>query len=275
MDVEIRVDRTRCIGSGQCVFVAPRAFDQDSDAKAVVTDPRGEPEERILHAVTACPVQAIALHIGGTVVAADDLKDWAHGARSDHPIVPVLEQLGEDHHELQTALSATGPADGPERVDEISSLARAHLRLEGEAYAAITALVDPQLVDAFEANHRVIDEALDELAAHGADPVRRGRAMSRLATAVGDHIRLEETVLFPIALATLARRQSSGRAALTGDQALTPRVGAGSQAADAPGDRTATRKSESSVNGRRSHDESSSSAVRPTAATSSKNSTKA
>lgn len=69
MDVEIRADRARCIGSGQCVFLAPGVFDQDHDTKAVVTDPRGEPEERIVHAVIACPMQAITLRVGRTAVA--------------------------------------------------------------------------------------------------------------------------------------------------------------------------------------------------------------
>ena len=207
MDVEIRVDRTRCIGSGQCVFVAPRVFDQDGEAKAVVTDPLGESEERILHAVTACPVQAITLHIGGTRVGADDLKDWAHGARSADPIVPVLEQLCEDHHELQTVLAAMTSDEGSERTEEICALTRAHLRSEGEAYSAILALVDPRLVDGSRPTIGGSTRHWTRSGAHGTDPARRGRAMSVLATAVSDHIRLEETVLFPVALATLATRQ--------------------------------------------------------------------
>lgn len=208
MDVEIRVDRARCIGSGQCVFVAPGVFDQDGDAKAVVADPRGEPEQKIVHAVVACPMQAITLHVGGTPVGPDDLKDWAHGARSDDPVVPLLERLCDDHHELQSALTATSPDEGPERTEEIWSLTKTHLRNEEEAYSAISALVDPRLVDAFEADHARIDQALDELAAHGSDPSKRGLVLRDLARAVSDHIRLEETVLFPVALAALARQES-------------------------------------------------------------------
>jgi hypothetical protein len=85
------------------------------------------------------------------------------------------------------------------------SLTSTHLRDEEQAYAAITALVDPRLVDAFEDDHGRIDRALDELAAVRSDPARRHRAMTALVTVVDDHIRLEETVLFPLALAALAR----------------------------------------------------------------------
>ena len=106
MEVEIRVDRTRCLGAGQCVHFGPGVFDQDREAKA------------------------------------------------------------------------------------------------------ITALVDPRLVDAFEGDHGRIDRALEELTAVRSDPARRGRAMAALATVVDDHIRLEETVLFPLALAALARRRT-------------------------------------------------------------------
>lgn len=203
MDLEIRIDRTRCIGSGQCVYVAPGAFDQDREAKAIVTDRRGEPEEKIVHAVTACPVQAITLQVGTTTVEADDLKDWAHGARSDNPLVPLLEQLCEDHHELSTALTTAAPDPTPEHASEISSLTRTHLRNEDAAYSAIAALVGPRLVDAFEADHEMIVRALDDLA----DPTSREQAMCALAVAVRDHIRLEETVLFPVALAALAHEQ--------------------------------------------------------------------
>jgi ferredoxin len=205
MDVEIRVDRTRCIGSGQCVYVAPGAFDQDGEAKAFVSDQRGEPEEKIVHAVTACPVQAISLYVDGTLVEADDLKDWAHGARSDHPVVPILEQLCEDHHELQKALTEGALDEGLERTDEICALTRVHLRNEEAAYSAMTALVDPALVDAFLSGHANIDLAMDAVAACESDSVSRDEAVKQLASAVSDHIRVEETVLFPVTLAALAR----------------------------------------------------------------------
>ncbi len=208
MEVEIRVDRIRCIGAGQCVHVAPGVFDQDREAKAFVVDHRGEPEDRIVHALTACPVQALTLHVDGTAVAAGDLRDWALGARSDDPIVPLLEKFSEDHHDLRTALAATPSDDDAGRAEEMCSRTSTHLRDEEQVYSAITALVDPRLVDAFEGDHGKIDRALERLTAVRSDPARRGRAMAALATVVEDHIRLEETVLFPLALAALARRRT-------------------------------------------------------------------
>ena len=208
MDVEIRVDRNRCIGTGQCVFVAPGVFDQDGEAKAVVADPHGEPEEKIVHAVIACPMQAITLHVGGISVGADDLKDWAHGARSDDSVVSMLERLCDDHHELRAAFTVAPLHDGSDRMKEIRSLTATHLRNEAEAYSAISALVESRLVEAFEDDHERIEQALVELGAHESDPSRRGQVLSDLARVVIEHIRLEETVLFPVALAALARQES-------------------------------------------------------------------
>jgi ferredoxin len=208
MEVEIRVDRARCMGSGQCVHWAPGVFDQDDDGISIVVDPRGDPEEKIVHAVTSCPVQAITLHVDGTVVRQEDLRDWVVGVRSDDAVVAVLTDLCDDHHELRTALmAAAGSPDGggPDGADAMCALTSAHLRHEEEAYRAITALVDRQLVDAFESDHDRIDRALADLAAHRSDDVERRRAMRDVAQAVDDHIRLEETVLFPVALAALAR----------------------------------------------------------------------
>jgi hypothetical protein len=117
---------------------------------------------------------------------------------------PLLEQLCEDHHELSTALTATAPDPTLEHASEICRLTRTHLHNEDAAYSAIAALVDPGLVDAFDADHEMIIRALDELTGAGADPERRGEAMRCVADAVSGHIRLEETVLFPVVLAALA-----------------------------------------------------------------------
>jgi ferredoxin len=201
---EIRVDRDRCIGSGQCVRVAAGVFDQDDEAKAVVTDSRGDPAEKVVHALTACPVQAISVWVDGTQVGPGDLEDWQRGARSGDPVVMALEQLCDDHHQLQAAL-APGAEGGGVSDEALAELARRHLGTEAEVYSTIAELIDPRLVSAFEANHTVIDRALHGLCAQNADPSGRLEARDHLARAVGDHIQLEETVLFPAALAALAR----------------------------------------------------------------------
>lgn len=58
---EIRVDRTLCMGSGQCCWYAPNTFDQDDETIAIVIDPQGDPEEAIRTAVDSCPTRAISV----------------------------------------------------------------------------------------------------------------------------------------------------------------------------------------------------------------------
>ncbi|MCD9622801.1 ferredoxin [Rhabdothermincola salaria] len=221
MDVTIHIDRTQCIGSGQCVYVAPRAFEQDDDAKAVVHDQRGEPEDKVVRAVTACPVGAITLRVGSSEIGAQDLRDWAHAAHLDDPLVELLGELGDDHHRLHTALDqGSGPGAGPgagpggglgtvpaalahdpERLADFVRQARTHLLAEKGAYAAIAERVDPRLAETFGADLDAIARALDELEAGGTDTARRERALIEVGRALREHIRLEETVLFPVAMA--------------------------------------------------------------------------
>lgn len=49
------------MGSGMCIMYAPGTFAHDEETKAVVTDPGGDPEERIRTAVEACPTGALTL----------------------------------------------------------------------------------------------------------------------------------------------------------------------------------------------------------------------
>ena len=58
---EIRVDRTLCMGSGQCCWYAPNTFDQDDETVAIVIDPQGDPEEQIRAAVKGCPTGALSI----------------------------------------------------------------------------------------------------------------------------------------------------------------------------------------------------------------------
>ena len=67
---EIRVDRSLCMGSGQCCWYAPNTFDQDDETIAIVTDPDGDPAEAIKTAVESCPTQALSI-----VADSDDAGD--------------------------------------------------------------------------------------------------------------------------------------------------------------------------------------------------------
>ncbi len=58
-EVQIRVDRALCIGSGDCVDTAPDVFELDEEDKAVVIDPNGAPLDVVLEAAGNCPVTAI------------------------------------------------------------------------------------------------------------------------------------------------------------------------------------------------------------------------
>lgn len=62
VSVIVRVDRSRCIGAGQCVRVAADVFDQDEKeglVMVVMERPHGEGVERARQAERACPAQAI------------------------------------------------------------------------------------------------------------------------------------------------------------------------------------------------------------------------
>lgn len=61
MPLEIRIDRERCMGSGNCSFWAPHVFDLDEDMVAIVIDPAGDPDEKIRLAEQGCPTQAISI----------------------------------------------------------------------------------------------------------------------------------------------------------------------------------------------------------------------
>ena len=61
MSPKIRIDRERCMGSGNCSFWAPATFDLDEDGKAIVVDPLGDPLEKIEGAADGCPTLAISL----------------------------------------------------------------------------------------------------------------------------------------------------------------------------------------------------------------------
>ncbi|KHK97834.1 hypothetical protein LK09_10155 [Microbacterium mangrovi] len=62
--MEIRANRATCIGSGQCVFTDPDAFDQDDDGiVALLRTAPGSPEElaRAREAVNVCPSRSLSL----------------------------------------------------------------------------------------------------------------------------------------------------------------------------------------------------------------------
>ena len=57
--IHVEVDRSLCIGSGDCVDTAPDVFQLDAEDKAVVVDPDAAPVDEVLEAAGNCPVTAI------------------------------------------------------------------------------------------------------------------------------------------------------------------------------------------------------------------------
>jgi ferredoxin len=57
--IHVTVDRSLCIGSGDCVDTAPNVFQLDEEDKAVVVDPDGASVDEIVQSAANCPVSAI------------------------------------------------------------------------------------------------------------------------------------------------------------------------------------------------------------------------
>lgn len=60
--VTITVDLDKCISAGPCSIAAPLTFLlRDSDGKAIISDPDGDPLESVMEAARSCPVLAIII----------------------------------------------------------------------------------------------------------------------------------------------------------------------------------------------------------------------
>lgn len=60
-DLRVRIDRTLCVGFGDCITEAPEAFVLDDSGTAVFVTPQAVERERLLRACDACPVDAITV----------------------------------------------------------------------------------------------------------------------------------------------------------------------------------------------------------------------
>lgn len=59
--LRVRIDRSLCVGFGDCVTEASDAFRLDEEGIAVFVDPERVDRERLLSACDACPVDAITV----------------------------------------------------------------------------------------------------------------------------------------------------------------------------------------------------------------------
>jgi ferredoxin len=55
----VSIDQSRCIGAGNCVNIAPCAFQLDEEHIAYLVDPSAEDDETLLDAARSCPTNAI------------------------------------------------------------------------------------------------------------------------------------------------------------------------------------------------------------------------
>jgi ferredoxin len=62
--MKLIVDKSRCIGAGQCVLKAPRVFDQQEDDGMVILlaeSPSAEDQDAARLAARVCPAEAITV----------------------------------------------------------------------------------------------------------------------------------------------------------------------------------------------------------------------
>jgi ferredoxin len=59
--LEITVNKTKCISSEDCVQIAPGVFQLDSDGKSEVYNDKGAVDNVILAAARGCPAKAIVV----------------------------------------------------------------------------------------------------------------------------------------------------------------------------------------------------------------------
>jgi ferredoxin len=59
--LSITVNKTRCIGSGDCVETAPAVFQLGDDGKSEVVNASGADDSIIVSAARSCPVKAITV----------------------------------------------------------------------------------------------------------------------------------------------------------------------------------------------------------------------
>jgi ferredoxin len=57
----VSIDQARCIGAGNCVHIAPKAFQLDEENVAYLVDPASVEDDVLLDAARSCPTDAIYL----------------------------------------------------------------------------------------------------------------------------------------------------------------------------------------------------------------------
>jgi ferredoxin len=59
--LRVSIDRSLCVGFGDCIEAAPEAFQLDEENIAIFLDPERVDREQLVRACDACPVDAITV----------------------------------------------------------------------------------------------------------------------------------------------------------------------------------------------------------------------
>ena len=59
--LRVRIDRTLCVGFGDCVTASPDAFALDEENVAIFSSPEAVTRETLLRACASCPVDALTV----------------------------------------------------------------------------------------------------------------------------------------------------------------------------------------------------------------------
>jgi ferredoxin len=59
--LRVRIDRTLCVGFGDCVTASPNAFKLDDESLVVFVAPERVEREELLRACASCPVDALTV----------------------------------------------------------------------------------------------------------------------------------------------------------------------------------------------------------------------
>jgi ferredoxin len=66
----VSVDRDRCQGAAECVFVAPASFRLDDTVRSVAVEPPGDADDVLIEAACSCPNSAIRVFRDGQEIDA-------------------------------------------------------------------------------------------------------------------------------------------------------------------------------------------------------------
>jgi ferredoxin len=59
--LRVRIDRSLCVGFGDCITEAPAAFRLDDEGIVIFLEPEQVEREQLLRACDACPVDALTV----------------------------------------------------------------------------------------------------------------------------------------------------------------------------------------------------------------------